>query len=220
MEQLDDLRLWWLALSAIQVEWGGGGHEALRMDDGSPEAYRKALGDNWGITSASALLDMARWLTTSGHRREYERHLGRAPFAWDAARLVFLVRAAHAAGLLPEEETAWDLCERLTVPVLCRYSSWREYAADFLAARRIWVGDGLHDAEQNARQEEFERAAERLLDPANAASPWKRVPFDAPAPYLVVRRPGSDAASAVRLAASPPEDRNAALRRGFEVPLR
>lgn len=219
MEQLDDLRRWWLALSAIQVEWGGGGHEALRMDDGSADAYRRALRDNWGITSTGALLDMARWLTTSGHAREYERHLGRAPFAWDAARLVFLVRAAHAAGLLPDEESAWDLCEKLTVPVLCRYSSWREFAGDFLAARRIWVGDGVHDPEQGGRQEEFARAADRLLDPANTASPWQRVPFAAPAPFLVVRRPGRPGAPAAA-APEPVPDRNAALRRGFEVPLR
>ncbi|MCD0449576.1 DUF1266 domain-containing protein [Actinocorallia sp. API 0066] len=218
VERLDDLRRWWLALSAIQVEWGGGSHDALRMDEGSADAYRRALHDNWGVDSTASLLDMARWLTTSGHAREYRRHLGRAPLAWDAARLVFLVRAAYSAGLLADEEAAWELCERMTVPVLCHYSSWQGYAEDFLAARRVWVGDGLHDPQHANRQEEFARAAERLLDPANGASPWRRLAFAAPAPYLVVRRPpvGGRAEAAEGGAT---ENRNAALRRGFGVPL-
>jgi hypothetical protein len=188
MERLDELQRWWLALSAIQVEAFGGSHTTLRMDDDAPGPWQEALRDSWDVTSPQSLLETLKWLLTSGHARDYEKYLGHLPFSWDIGRFSWVVRASVSAGFLIEESTAWELFEPITAPIVCAYNSWQGYAEDYLAARRIWLGDRIKDPETAAGQERYVQGVHRLLDPANKRSPWQQLDWATPAGYLVVQR--------------------------------
>ena len=188
MERLDDLQRWWLALSAIQVEAFGGSHTALRMDDDPPGPWQEALRDSWNVTSPETLLDTLKWLMTSGHAQEYEKYLGHLPFSWDLGRFSWVVRASVSAGFVHDPATAWELFEPITAPLVCCYNSWRGYGEDYLAARRIWLGDRMNDPKAAAQHDRYVRSVDRLLDPANRQSPWQIVEWATPVGYLVVQR--------------------------------
>ncbi len=187
MERLDDLQRWWVALSALQVEAFGGSHTTLRMDTDEPGPWQAALRDSWDVTSPETLIDTLKWLLTTGHAREYEKYLGHMPFSWDLGRFSWVVRASVSAGFI-NDQNAWELFEPITAPTICCYNSWQGFGEDYLAARRIWLGDRLNDPKAAATHDRYVQAVHRLLDPANKQSPWQIVEWATPVGYLVVQR--------------------------------
>jgi len=95
--------------------------------------------------------------------------------AFDAARAAMLVRAGFMLGWLGEE--AWDYLLDAARDVRRTYGSWAAYGADFLLSRSVWAGSGERDV--------FDHVVELLL--RDRASPWVRLPWDAPP--LPVPRP-------------------------------
>jgi hypothetical protein len=187
--RVDRLQQWWLALSAIQVEAFGGRHTALRMDDDAPGPWQEALKNSWDVTSSQSLMETVQWLLQGGHSKGFAPLLGRQPYAWDIGRFSWVVRASVSAGFIVQEETAWEMFESITAPMVAAYNSWAGYAEDFLAGRRLWLGDRLADAQTEATHKRYEKAVRRMLDPDNTDSVWQRAEWDTPVPYLRLERP-------------------------------
>ncbi|MGW0731644.1 DUF1266 domain-containing protein [Streptomyces sp. NPDC002851] len=170
---------WMVALPAILTErYVGGSHTTLyplkRID---AAILRGRLEESWDVTSSQTLHSTLDWLATEGHRTGMVRVLGHPPVAWDFVRYADVVRAGFGAGYVDEGQ-AWHLLGQAIAPVTQAYASWRDFAADYLAGRRIWMqnvdpdfGSGL--------QEHTEQSSTRLLDPANRTSPWCQVPWQA-----------------------------------------
>jgi tetratricopeptide (TPR) repeat protein len=177
-EPLDSRRLWLVSLSAIQMARGHGS----ALDTLYPSAWlnrHNAVAEleiDWGVSSRDSLLPKLDWLAAEGDRASLAAKLGHAPLSWDFARYSFTVRNGYAAEYLDAPE-AWRLLERIADEVAGAYGSWREFAADYLAAREIWL-DGADGAGGfPASQQQTTTATESLLDPSNPRSPWNRVPF-------------------------------------------
>jgi hypothetical protein len=60
--------------------------------------------------------------------------------AWDYGRYINLCRWAFVCGYITEQE-AWDLIMPVARFLKASYSSWDEYAADYLRGREYWSAD-------------------------------------------------------------------------------
>ncbi|MBO0819279.1 MAG: DUF1266 domain-containing protein [Nocardiopsaceae bacterium] len=171
-------QLWLVSLSAIQMARGHGSS----LDTLYPSAWlnrRGAVAElelDWGISSRDGLLSKLEWLAAEGDRVSMAGTIGHEPVSWDFARYSFTVRNGFAAEYIDEPE-AWQLLETIEEKVAGAYGSWREFSDDFLAARKLWLGDADGVGGFPASQQQTITATDALLDPANTRSPWNHVPF-------------------------------------------
>lgn len=170
---------WMVALPAILTErYHGPSHTTLyplkRID---ATVQRLRLEESWGVTDAQTLHSTLDWLATEGHRGGMVQVLGHSPVAWDFVRYADVVRSGFGAGYVDEGQ-AWHLLGRTIAPVSQAYESWADFAADYLAGRRIWM-QGVDPDFGSAHQDHTEKTATRLLDWTNSASPWRQVPWQA-----------------------------------------
>ncbi|WP_158675649.1 DUF1266 domain-containing protein [Nocardia stercoris] len=98
--------------------------------------------------------------------------------AWDLARAVFVVRAAHTAGYLDEDES-WTFLEAGLAQAQQHYRNWRQFAAGFLtgAVFRAATRDLATVREQVMRRRKVVLGLQ--LRPS---SPWRRVALHPGAP--------------------------------------
>lgn len=170
---------WMVALPAILTErFFGGSHSTLyplkRIDTAT---LRLRLEESWDITSPQTLHSTLEWLAAEGHRTSMAPVLGHSPVAWDFTRYADVVRSGFGAGYV-DEAHAWHLLGQAVAPVSQTYASWHDFAADYLAGRRIWM-QGVDPDFGSGLQEHTEQATTRLLDPTNTTSPWCQVPWQA-----------------------------------------
>jgi tetratricopeptide (TPR) repeat protein len=178
--ELTQRRQWQVALAAPLSERDvGTTHTSLY-----PAAWlvrrrsQEALGGGWGVTTPDDLADRLRRLAEAGHRVEIEKECGHQPLAWDMARYAHILRLGVACGLVGEE-AAWEYLEEITEMTSAGYPSWREFADDFLLGRAAWLGIvGAPPERWPLSQRRAAEAADRLLDPAYARSPWNAVAWD------------------------------------------
>lgn len=88
---------------------------------------------------------------------------------FDAARAVLLARQGCQLGWLSEPQM-WDYMLDVARDVQRHFTSWAEYAADFLLSRHMWRASSTKD--------HFDAITERLL--SEAASPWRSLPWRVP----------------------------------------
>jgi hypothetical protein len=176
-----------LATSALLTEVNGEEHASLTGGKGRKQAGR-TLAEFWGVTSRDELLKTLAWLRDEGHLAEYLRLRVGEPvsgadshraawarahpaseadlLAWDLTRLVSVARWGFAAALITRVE-AWAHILPAAERLLAAFPSWRALGEAQLRGRGYWRERGEADAP-------FRSALERLCDPANQKSPWRR----------------------------------------------
>ena len=180
-EVLSGRRLWQVALGAvIRAEYTDQGHTldtlyvSRWLDGYNTETATRRW---WGITDRQGMLESLERLESVGQRAKLADELGHAPLAWDIARYADNVRDAATIGWLSESES-WELLDKITAMTAQTYDSWPAFVADYFAGRQLWAGLDPEDPRswpvQHRRKVE---AAQRLLDPANAASVFNRAPW-------------------------------------------
>ncbi|MFJ9536695.1 DUF1266 domain-containing protein [Streptomyces sp. NPDC101225] len=174
-------QLWMVSLSAPVSRDRGASRTTLypftRIDD---DGARRWLAEQWEIGSREELAGRLDELSRSGYRARAQQLFGVAPLAWDAALYVDTARLGFGAGLITEAE-AWTALKNIVPSVVRTYASWQEYADHYLLGRKVWQ-DGLDGAREGAvpaPQSAADAHLGALLDPANGASPWNLVPWDA-----------------------------------------
>lgn len=101
------------------------------------------------------------------------------PLAWNAASLVDVVRLGFAAELI-DEATAWQTLKAFTSQVRTSYDSWQAYAQDVIAGSQLWwEAHGMAPQQAELLKNDSIKASQKLLDPANAKSPWNTVAWGA-----------------------------------------
>lgn len=188
-ERLGTHRLWLVSLSAIQLARAHG----TSLYTVYPHAWldrhqaQTSLNNDWEIRSREKLLPVLQDLAETGHREQCAASIGHPPLSWDFARYASMVRNAFCAEYIDEPQ-AWQLLEGIVGSIAEAYTSWRDFAEDYLAGRRVWVGpDTGEPHDYPASQQQTANAVSRLLDPASTWSPWNLVPWDA------IRRPDQPA---------------------------
>ncbi|MFG3252932.1 DUF1266 domain-containing protein [Streptomyces sp. NPDC048172] len=146
------------------------------------ERARSWLAEQWELTTLAEVTDRLQDLMESGYRVRASDPEAQ-PLAWDVALYADVVRKAFASGLM-DEPTAWHFLRATVVPVSGRYGSWTAFADDYLRGRLLWTDmlrarRGAEDEDFPAPQAVSDAHLRRLLDPANRASPWNLVPWDA-----------------------------------------
>jgi hypothetical protein len=100
------------------------------------------------------------------------RYLPDSIFAWDAARLVDLARAAHSRGWLSAAEV-WELLLPARTKAAAQYPSWREFGIGFLVGRSFWAATRGEDDPIKATFDSFAPVVIRLQK--QSSSPWLKV---------------------------------------------
>ncbi|MBO1335468.1 DUF1266 domain-containing protein [Streptomyces sp. VRA16 Mangrove soil] len=148
---------------------------------------RHWLAQEWEIHTREQLIGRLGDLARSGYRAAARARLGVEPLAWDIALYTDLTRRGFGCGLLTEAD-AWNLLKNVVPQVARTYNSWQEYADHYLLGRMVWRDDlgrraDPRDASFPAPQATADAHLRRLLDPAEAKSPWNLAPWD------TIRRP-------------------------------
>lgn len=144
-------------------------------DDSRAERW---LREQWEIADRPELLSRLEGLLAEGFRRSLPGRLRHQALAWDLALYADVVRKGYAAGHL-DEVTAWHLLRGTIAPATARYTSWTEFADDYLLVRMVWRENlqGTPDEDFPAPQAVSDAHLRTLLDPANRASPWNHAPW-------------------------------------------
>lgn len=157
---------WAVAASALLAELNNCNHTELYPNRNFPKAsdWRESLEKFWGMESAGDVRATLANLLESGHRKRFAEQLGYEVVAWDLARAISVTREAAAAKWLSEAE-AWQKIEKFAVQLFRAYPSWAALGKDYLAGHDVWAG---------GPDEDLNAVYSRLIDPANASSPWQR----------------------------------------------
>lgn len=180
--QLTTHQLWLVGLSSILDGRSNGAALWTLYPRPWLNRYDDHLESDWGVTGRGDLLSTAQWLAEEGHRMQMAPALGHPPAAWDFARYAYMVRNGLAMEYIGADE-AWRLLGAIAGQAFAAYGSWQDYAADYLAGRELWLGGkgGKEpDGYPSTTHQQTVDAIGRLLDPANAASPWNLARWDAP----------------------------------------
>jgi len=160
---------WMASLAAPLLVWPDALHTRLypyrRVNPSEP---RLVLKMSWGVTNTQQAVQTCQQLLAAAQRDKVP--------AWHLVRAAYMARDGFAAGYI-DQQTAWHLLYQAAQIARQHYNSWRGYAESYVQARVDWVKSQPDPdwADQKAR----EQIVAHLLDPANPASPWNTLAWDA-----------------------------------------
>ncbi|MGI4748087.1 MAG: DUF1266 domain-containing protein [Janthinobacterium lividum] len=122
------------------------------------EEFREA-----GLENSSALNELWR---LDAVQADWHGIRGGNLLAFDAARAVMLVRCGLVLGWLGHDD-AWRYLTDMAADVQRNFTSWVDFATDYMLASAVWTGDDRHD--------QTDDTVAQLLE--DASSPWRRLPW-------------------------------------------
>ncbi|MBN2735560.1 MAG: DUF1266 domain-containing protein [Spirochaetales bacterium] len=93
---------------------------------------------------------------------------GRSLRAWDLARCINVTRWAYQVNFITEDE-AWEIILPVAKEIQQLYTSWREFAINYVAGRMFWAASSLTE---NEKRDEAIEAYYRIL--AQTDLPWRK----------------------------------------------
>ncbi|MCD8079929.1 MAG: DUF1266 domain-containing protein [Bacteroides sp.] len=139
-----------------------------------PECIRVIMGENMnGAELAEFASNLVECMSESEEDDLFpytDENLDRGILAWDASRLVSLVRMSCEQGFLTEAE-AWYYIEKMYEQVKSVFPDWQSFATSYVIGRGMWGGSTFS-------YESILSLAHKAL--FHSRSPWERYPLHIP----------------------------------------
>lgn len=185
--KLNQYQRWAIALGAVLTEQNYLPHDQISLsyssgeDNETKQLAQLVLQQSYDTSNKAEVLDTLFWLANVGHSYEYDlpdrllraeksdtKVTNQSVKAWDYGRFVFVARAAYTAGYISEAE-ALALIENIGYETKLRFSSWQEFADNYVIGRSFW-----QPSNPNIPQE-TRAVIDRLTKPPGT---WTQIPWE------------------------------------------